>query len=199
MRQRSWIGVGALALIVAGSAASAGRAERRRDGETTVGQILQSAADRVGAPGPAGHLEQRHHHAARAAEGSRGPRVPERPGVGGAAKDAATRAEKRPDDPLADVELAYNNEWWDRGVPLKRTSLITDPPNGMLPPLTAEGQKAVAAREAARRSHGPADWYTDRPLQERCILYHGVPPFPTATTTTTQSCRRPTPSPSATR
>jgi hypothetical protein len=95
------------------------------------------------------------------------------------AKEVATRAEKRPDDALADVELAYNNEWWDRGVPLKRTSLITDPANGMLPPLTAEGQKLIAAREATRRSHGAADSYTDRPLQERCILYHGVPPFPT--------------------
>src|SRR4051812_49920641 len=42
------------------------------------------------------------------------------------AKDVATRAlaENRPADALADVELAYNNEWWDRGVPLKRTSLI---------------------------------------------------------------------------
>ena len=95
------------------------------------------------------------------------------------AKEAATRAEQRPDDPLADVELAYNNEWWDRGVPLKRTSLIIDPPNGKLPPLTAEGQKRVAAREAARRQHGPADSWEDRPLQERCLLYHGVPPFPT--------------------
>ncbi len=66
------------------------------------------------------------------------------------AKEVATRAEKRPDDPLADVELAYNNEWWDRGVPLKRTSLIIDPPNGKLPPLTAEGQKRVAARESNR-------------------------------------------------
>jgi hypothetical protein len=95
------------------------------------------------------------------------------------AKEVATRAEKRPDDSLADVELAYNNEWWDRGVPLKRTSLIIDPPNGKLPPLTAEGQKRVAAREAARRQRGPADSWEDRPLQERCLLYHGVPPFPT--------------------
>ena len=95
------------------------------------------------------------------------------------AKEVATRADKRPDDPLADVELAYNNEWWERGVPLKRTSLIVDPPNGKLPPLTAEGQQRVAAREAARRQRGPADSWEDRPLQERCILYHGVPPFPT--------------------
>ncbi len=97
------------------------------------------------------------------------------------AKEIATRAlaENRPDDPLADVELAYNNEWWDRGVPLKRTSLIIDPPNGKLPPLTAEGQKRVAARDAARRQRGPADSWEDRPLQERCLVYHGVPPFPT--------------------
>jgi hypothetical protein len=97
------------------------------------------------------------------------------------AKEIATRAlaENRPDDPLADVELAYNNEWWDRGVPLKRTSLIVDPANGKLPPLTAEGQKRVAAREAARRQRGPADSWEDRPLQERCLVYHGVPPFPT--------------------
>src|SRR5919198_4653653 len=95
------------------------------------------------------------------------------------AKEVATRAEKRPDDPVADVKLAYNNEWYDRGVPLKRTSLIVDPPNGKLPPLTAEGQRLLAARDAARRAHGPADSSADRPLQERCLLYHGVPQFPT--------------------
>jgi hypothetical protein len=95
------------------------------------------------------------------------------------AQEAATRAEKRPTDPVADVGLAYNNEWWDRGTPLKRTSLIIDPPNGKLPELTAEGKKRVDARAAARRSRGPADSWEDRPLQERCLLYHGVPPFPT--------------------
>jgi hypothetical protein len=95
------------------------------------------------------------------------------------AREAATRAERRPADPRADVELAYNNEWWDRGVPLKRTSLIIDPRDGRLPALTPEGQRRVAARAAARRQRGPADSWVDRPLQERCILYHGVPPFPT--------------------
>jgi hypothetical protein len=97
------------------------------------------------------------------------------------AKDAATRAEatRRPEDEDADLALAYNNEWWDRGAPLKRTSLIIDPPNGRLPALTAEGQKRVAARAAAARARGPADSWEDRPLQERCLVYHGVPPFPT--------------------
>ncbi len=93
--------------------------------------------------------------------------------------EVATRAEKRPTSAAADVELAYNNEWWERGSPLKRTSLIIDPPDGRLPALTEEGKKIVAARDAYRKSRGPADSWTDRPLQERCILYHGVPPFPT--------------------
>jgi hypothetical protein len=97
------------------------------------------------------------------------------------AKDASTRAEadRRPEDPDGDLALAYNNEWWDRGVPLKRTSLIVDPANGRLPPLTPEGQKRVAARAAAAKQRGPADSWEDRPLQERCLLYHGTPPFPT--------------------
>ncbi|MGE3704865.1 MAG: hypothetical protein AB7I13_06300 [Vicinamibacterales bacterium] len=94
-------------------------------------------------------------------------------------EEIATRAERRPDSKVADVELAYNNEWWDRGKPLKRTSLIIDPANGRLPTLTDEGKQRVAARQAARQARGPADSYTDRPLQERCITYHGVPPFPT--------------------
>src|SRR5882672_3739341 len=40
-----------------------------------------------------------------------------------------------------DVALAYNDFWWDRGtkvVGTKRTSLIVDPPDGKIPPLTPE-------------------------------------------------------------
>jgi hypothetical protein len=95
------------------------------------------------------------------------------------AQEAATRAERRPDSADADVALAYNNFWWDRGAPLLRTSLIVDPPNGKLPALTEAGRKLQAARQAARAGRGPADSWEDRPLQERCILYHGVPPMPT--------------------
>ncbi len=95
------------------------------------------------------------------------------------AKEVSTRAERRPANAAADVALAYNNEWYDRGSPLKRTSLIVDPSNGKLPPLTTEGQRRAAAREAARARRAPADSWEDRSLQERCILYHAVPPFPT--------------------
>jgi hypothetical protein len=95
--------------------------------------------------------------------------------------EAATRAdaERRPKDAVADLALAYNQEWWDRGKSIGRTSLIVDPRDGRLPPLTPEGQRRVDARAAAAKTHGPADSWEDRPLQERCLLYHGVPPMPT--------------------
>ena len=106
--------------------------------------------------------------------------------------EVATRAENRPASAAADVELAYNNEWWDRGAPLKRTSLILNPPDGTLPALTAEGKQLMAQREEARRRRGPADSWVDRPLQERCILYHGVPPFPTGYNNNYQIAQTPT-------
>jgi len=63
----------------------------------------------------------------------------------------------------------YSSVWtvereWDN-----RTSLITDPPDGRLPAMTAEGQRIREANAAAmnRLPAGPED----RPLQERCITY----------------------------
>jgi hypothetical protein len=57
--------------------------------------------------------------------------------------------------------------------------LIIEPADGKLPSLTQEGQRRSDAVTEARRARGPADSYEDRPLQERCLLYHGVPPLPT--------------------
>ena len=43
----------------------------------------------------------------------------------------------------------YNNFWLDGGTrPTGRTSLIFDPPNGRIPPLTADGDKRHAAHAA---------------------------------------------------
>src|SRR5438477_11988306 len=54
----------------------------------------------------------------------------------------------------ADVEGAYNNIFstgqGTRYVGSKRTSLIIDPPNGKLPPITPEGQALRAARASNR-------------------------------------------------
>jgi len=53
---------------------------------------------------------------------------------------------------------------------------VVDPPDGKIPPLTAEGRARQTARAGARRAsgRGPADSYTDRSLFDRCIS-RGVP------------------------
>src|SRR5580692_4026061 len=86
-------------------------------------------------------------------------------------------ADNRLEDAEADVALAYNDTWYDRGnkvVPTLRTSLIVDPPDGRIPPLTPEGQKKAQARADAQRGRGSADSYEDRNLSERCIT-RGIP------------------------
>jgi hypothetical protein len=80
----------------------------------------------------------------------------------------------------ADLAIGYNDFWWDRGtrvVSTRRTSLIVDPPNGRIPPLTAEAQKRAAARAEARRLH-PADGPEDLSLADRCIARPGPPMVP---------------------
>ena len=52
-----------------------------------------------------------------------------------------------------------------------RTSLIVDPPDGRIPPMTAEGQKRAAERAAARKRMGGAtDAAQNQPLGARCII-----------------------------
>lgn len=50
-----------------------------------------------------------------------------------------------------------------------RTSLIVDPPDGRIPPLTPEARKRLEAREAARAHRGEGDSWLDRNSWERCI------------------------------
>jgi hypothetical protein len=90
----------------------------------------------------------------------------------------ADRRDNRDTD--ADVALAYNDSWYDRGthiVPTRRTSLIIDPPDGRIPPLTPEAKEKDATRAEARSKRGPADSWTDRGLGERCIT-RGAPKLP---------------------
>ncbi len=71
----------------------------------------------------------------------------------------------------ADVGRAYNQFWWDYGTKVigtKRTSLVVDPPDGRIPPLTPQArQRAETRAEVLRR---PAAGPEDRNLWERCIL-----------------------------
>jgi hypothetical protein len=90
-------------------------------------------------------------------------------------------ADRRDGASRADVDRAYNEMWFDRGRLTKtmRTSLVIDPPDGRIPAFSPEGSEREAARLAARQKRGPADSWEDRPLTERCLLNHGVPPLPT--------------------
>ena len=75
---------------------------------------------------------------------------------------------------------AYNNFWMDRGTNVvgnRRTSLIVDPPNGRMPPLSEEGERRAEERRASRAEH-PADSWLDRSSFDRCILgFNQGPPM----------------------
>ena len=76
-----------------------------------------------------------------------------------------------------DVARAYNEAWWDRGtkvVPSLRTSLIVDPPDGRIPPLTPAARAAAQKRAAALQ--GSPNGPEDRGIQERCIVGVNVGP-----------------------
>ncbi len=78
----------------------------------------------------------------------------------------------------ADVALAYNESWYDRGTKTaktRRTSLIIDPPDGRIPPLTDAARRRAAEKAEARRLH-PADGPEDRALNERCLLMNNEGP-----------------------
>ncbi len=64
----------------------------------------------------------------------------------------------------------YNHFWLVERDFDKRTSLITDPPDGKLPALTPEAEKRAADRAEARK-RSPADGPEDRSLSERCITF----------------------------
>jgi hypothetical protein len=76
--------------------------------------------------------------------------------------------------------IGYSQEAWtdrNRAKALKQTSLIVDPPDGKVPPLTADAQKSEQAHRAAggrpvrTRTDGiGADGPEDRGLAERCLL-----------------------------
>jgi len=73
----------------------------------------------------------------------------------------------------------YDNAMWlqtsrPKTLTTRRTSLIVDPPDGRLPPLTQAGQQ----RAAARRANYGFDSHENRPYQERCVVWtHEGPPM----------------------
>jgi hypothetical protein len=68
---------------------------------------------------------------------------------------------------------AYNEFWMERGRLNPRTSLVVDPPDGRVPPLTPDGQRRFDALTASRKV-SPADSWLDRSAYDRCIT-RGMP------------------------
>ena len=73
----------------------------------------------------------------------------------------------------------YDNSTWLRtttpkGLSSRRTSLVVDPPDGKIPPLTPDGEARAAVRAEARGYNS----YQNRPYQERCLVWtHEGPPM----------------------
>jgi hypothetical protein len=90
---------------------------------------------------------------------------------------AAARPDGRPPDDARSDPSVHPVEWLDYGkkvIGSRRSSLIVDPPDGRMPPRSAEGKERDAALRAAARSRGPSDNPEDRSLWERCVT-RGVP------------------------
>ena len=78
-----------------------------------------------------------------------------------------------------DGVVPYNAFWLDGGtkvVGTRRTSIIIDPPDGRMPPLTPAAQKRDAEYLDANRG-GPANSWEDLDLNDRCILWSVGPPM----------------------
>lgn len=73
-------------------------------------------------------------------------------------------------------DLHYDNVIWQgdkyaKGPPSLRTSIVFDPPNGQLPPLSAMGQKHAAELAILARDRDAAVSAESRTLGERCITW----------------------------
>ena len=97
-----------------------------------------------------------------------------------AAEFEAAQVQLRNRDNFTDTSQTgdYNDFWYDRGNQLigdQRTSLIVNPQNGRIPPLTeAAISKRNTRRELAVLNHG----IEVRPLSERCIMgFNSGPPM----------------------
>jgi len=104
-----------------------------------------------------------------------------------AKRAALVEAEETEPGTIADVHYDFTQFGLDRsqgGFALNlHTSLIVDPPDGRLPPLSAEGQKRAAERAQARKRMGAAtDAVQNQPLSVRCIIMDrdGPPMLPGA-------------------
>ena len=92
---------------------------------------------------------------------------------------SAARRNRDPVQGQGDVDVGYNAFWLDRGEKMTgtmRTSLVVDPPDGRIPPLTDLAKRRSAQRYA--RWGGVPSGPEDRNPLERCIVgFNSGPPM----------------------
>ena len=99
-----------------------------------------------------------------------------------AKKQAERDGEEATPGTVEDVHYDHTQFGLDRTqttlTPNLRTSMIFDPENGRLPPVTPEGQKRAADRAAEKKKQGaPYDQARNLPTTTRCIYMGGGPPM----------------------
>ena len=81
---------------------------------------------------------------------------------------------------VEDIHYDFSQFGLDRSqaaqAPNLRTSLILDPPDGKIPPMTEEGRRRVAVREAATKGIGRWDSAESNQLDDRCLIMAGAGP-----------------------
>jgi len=93
------------------------------------------------------------------------------------AEAAAYEKQKRlQDNSQSESDIHYDNRVWQdesyaKIVSNRRTSMIFDPPDGKIPPLTPAGQKHAAAVAESGRRRNAAESADSRNLAERCISW----------------------------
>ena len=97
------------------------------------------------------------------------------------------RAERDRDNAEFDLETADRSNagavgsatsppphWLERGNPSRRTSMVIDPPDGRVPPVTAEARARQQRQVRGSFGNGPFNGPTDFTLYDRCIT-RGIP------------------------
>jgi len=85
------------------------------------------------------------------------------------------RSDSREEADRNRAEFRSPIHWFENFFPQNsRAWLVTDPPDGKVPPQTDEARQRATARAQARTGRGDADSYEDRSLYDRCIS-RGLP------------------------
>jgi hypothetical protein len=93
---------------------------------------------------------------------------------------AARETEQTEPGTIPDVHYDFTQFGLDRNQSALasnlRTSLIVDPPDGRLPPLTAEGRKRAAETAERAKRVGRWDSAETNQLDDRCVIFAGAGP-----------------------